>query len=84
MIEVLLLGRQHGYEPLRQAIDQALTVGASDVGVIRYLLERQRMEPRVPAIALQVGWLEQYERPLPSLQNYDTLLTSAATTESVQ
>jgi transposase len=84
MIEVLLLGRQHGYEPLRQAIDQALTVGASDVGVIRYLLERERMQPRVPAVALEVGWLEQYERPLPSLQNYDALLTGAGITERVQ
>jgi hypothetical protein len=84
MIEVLLLGRQHGYEPLRQAIDQALELGASDVAVIRYLLERERIEPRLPAVALEVGWLEQYQRPLPSLQNYDALLTRAAMTESVQ
>jgi transposase len=84
MIEVLLLGRQHGYERLRQAVDQALELGASDVAVIRYLLERERSEPRLPAVALQVGWLEQYERPLPSLQNYDVLLTGAGMTESVQ
>jgi transposase len=77
MIEVLLLGRQHGYEPLRRAIEEALALGASDVAVIRYLLERTRMEPRLPAAALQVGWLEQYERPLPNLQNYDALLTAA-------
>lgn len=84
MIEVLLLGRQHGYEPLRQAVDEALTLGASDVSVIRYLLERERIEPRVPAVALQVGWLEQYERPLPSLQNYDALLTSTGIAERIQ
>ena len=58
--------------------------GASDVGVIRYLLERERMEAPLPAVALEVGWLEQYERPLPSLENYDALLTGAGITESVQ
>ena len=75
MIEVLLLGRQHGYEPLRQAMEQALALGASDVAVIRYLLELERTETRAPAVALEIGWLEQYERPLPSLQHYDALLT---------
>jgi transposase len=78
MIEVLLLGREHGYEPLRRAIEQALSLGGSDVAVIRYLLEGEQMEQRVPAAALQVGWLERYERPLPNLQNYDRLLAGTA------
>jgi hypothetical protein len=47
------------------------------VALIRYLLERERTEPRAPAVALEIGWLEQYERPLPSLQNYDALLSVA-------
>lgn len=75
MIEILLLGRQHGYEPMRQAIEQALSLGGSDVAVIRYLLERT--EARAPVAALEVGWLDRYERPLPSLQDYDRLLTAA-------
>lgn len=75
MIEILLLGRQHGYEPMRQAIEQALSLGGSDVGVIRYLLERT--ERHTPAAALEVGWLDRYERPLPNLQDYDRLLTAA-------
>ena len=74
MIEILLLGRQHGYEPMRQAIEQALSLGGSDVAVIRYLLERT--EPRAPVAALEVGWLDRYERPLPNLQDYDRLLTA--------
>ena len=84
MIEVLLLGRQYGYEPLQRAIGQALALGASDVAVIRYLLEREQIEPRLPAVALEVGWLEQYERPLPSLQNYDALLTASPVAERIQ
>lgn len=74
MVEVLLLGRQHGYEPMRRAIEQALSVGGSDVAVIRYLLEREWTEQRVPVAALEVGWLDRYERPLPNLQDYDRLL----------
>lgn len=74
MIEILLLGRQHGYEPMRQAIEQALSLGGSDVAMIRYLLERT--ERRAPAAALEVGWLDRYERPLPNLQDYDRLLTA--------
>jgi hypothetical protein len=83
MIEVLLLGREHGYEALRRAIEQALSLGGSDVAVIRYLLAGEQMEQRVPAAALEVGWLERYERPLPNLQNYDRLLAGSAG-ESIQ
>ncbi len=78
MIEVLMLGRQHGYQRVRQAVEQALGMGGSDVGVIRYLLELDRIEARVPAVALEVGWLSRYERPQPSLEDYDQLLTANA------
>lgn len=78
MIEILLLGREHGYQRVRQAVEQALQWGASDVGVIRYLLEMGRIEPRLAAAALEVGWLSRYERPQPSLQNYDRLLEANA------
>jgi len=78
MIDVLLLGRQYGYEPVRQAVEQALELGGSDVAVIRYLLEMERGEQRVPAAALEVGWLNQYERPQPNLQDYDRLLMAGA------
>ena len=82
MIEVLLLGRQHGYELLRQAIDQALSLGGSDVAVIQYLLERR--EQRAPATALEVGWLDRYERPAPKLLDYDRLLATAGADGRIQ
>ena len=84
MMEVLLLGRRYGYERMREAIEQALTLGGSDVAVIRYLLEMERAEPRAPAVTLEVGWLDQYERPLPNLQDYDRLLMAASTGERMQ
>jgi hypothetical protein len=78
MIEVLQLGRAHGYDHLRQAIEQALEMGGSDVGVIRFLLEVDRLEKRIPAEAIEVGWLNRYERPQPNLLDYDRLLGASA------
>ncbi|MBV8843143.1 MAG: IS21 family transposase, partial [Bryobacterales bacterium] len=78
MIEVLRLGREHGYERVRQAVEQALAMGGSDVGLIRYLLKLEGLETRPAGEALEVGWLSRYERPLPNLQDYDRLLSGAA------
>jgi hypothetical protein len=74
MIEVLLLGRDYGFDRLRQAVEQALAVGGSDVAIIRYLLKVEGLERRASGEALEVGWLSRYERPLPNLQDYDRLL----------
>ena len=38
MIEVLLLGRAHDPARVRQAVEEALQLGCSDVGAVRYLL----------------------------------------------
>ena len=83
MVDVLLLGREHGFERLRAVIEQALEIGVSDVAAIRYLLELERLEKRAPAEALDVGWLARYERPQPTLYEYDGLLPGG-TTEVIQ
>ena len=75
MIDTLLLGREHGYEPLRGAVEQALECGSSDISMVRYLLALNNSARRAPAVALEVGWLSQYERPQPTLQDYDRLLS---------
>jgi transposase len=84
MIEVLLVGRDCGYEALRQAIEQALECGGSDVAMIRYLVRNERTPPRTRAAALEVGWLSRYERPLPNLEDYDRLLQPQAAPEVIQ
>ena len=68
---------------LRTVVEQALDMGVSDVAAIRYLLEIERMEKRAPDEALDVGWLKQYERPQPTLQEYDSLL-AVTVTEVIQ
>ncbi|HZQ96161.1 MAG TPA: hypothetical protein VFA67_14190 [Candidatus Sulfotelmatobacter sp.] len=77
MVDVLLLGRAHGFERLRAVVEQALEMGVSDVAAIRYLLEFERLERRAPSAALELGWLERYERPQPTLHEYDSLLQPA-------
>ncbi len=79
MVDVLLLGRDHGFERLRDVIERALEMGVSDVAAIRYLLELERLEKRAPAEAFDVGWLARYERPQPTLYEYDGLLSIGAT-----
>lgn len=83
MIEVLTLGKQHGYDRLAQAIATALELGCSDVEAVRYLLtagtlKRPRPEP------VDTSLLAGYERPLPTLSEYDQLLTMANATEVLQ
>ena len=79
MVDVLLLGRDHGFERRHAVIEQALGMGVSDVAAIRYLLELERSEKRAPAEVLDVGWLARYERPQPTLYEYDELLSSGST-----
>jgi transposase len=73
MIELLQLGKTHGYETLRRAVESALEMGSCDVSTVRYLmtakqLDRSRVEP------IDVGVLSCYERPLPAMTEYDLLL----------
>jgi hypothetical protein len=82
MIELLGLGKKHGWERLRQAVEEALAFGSSDAAAVRHLLAatelaRSRPEP------FPLGGLEQYERPLPPIQEYDRLLHGAVAAAEV-
>jgi hypothetical protein len=48
MVEVLGLGREHGYDRLEKAIERALALGCSDAEAIRYLLLESRLERKPP------------------------------------
>lgn len=76
MVEVIALGRQHGYDRLQSCIEQALALGCSDVEAIRYLLLESRLERPKPE-ALQLPELLDYDRPLPNCCDYDRLLSVA-------
>jgi hypothetical protein len=80
MIELLQLGRQHGYERLTRAIHQALTSGAYDAAAVRYLLTAPTLT--VPCVfslsPTELTPSDYVTRPLPCLDGYDQLLAPAA------
>lgn len=74
MIEILQLGRQHSYDRLQQAIEEALQMGCFDVSAVRLLLESVPREAQRVAGAMEIGHLRGYDRPQPNLTAYDELL----------
>jgi hypothetical protein len=74
MIDLVRLGRQHGYGKLDEALKQALELGCSDTAAVQHLMTREQLD-RAAAPRLELVPLMAYERPLPSLENYDHLLS---------
>ena len=82
MIDALRLGRAFGYAELTVAIEKALEYGCFNVDAVRLLLPVE--VPRRRPEALEVGVLRRYDRPQPTMANYDELLLSRAAGEVVQ
>jgi hypothetical protein len=76
MVAVLLLGREFGEERLRAVIATAVSLGACDVAAVRYLLGEAGLHKARPA-TVDVGALARYDRPMPGVAEYDTLLVSS-------
>jgi DNA uptake protein ComE-like DNA-binding protein len=75
MIEMLRLGKTHGYDRLQESVESAQASGSHDVSAIRYLM-MAKQAGGFEAAAIDVGPLQQYERPLPTMSDYDQLLTA--------
>ena len=75
MVEVLGLGREFGHDALRTAIAATVSLGACDVAAVRYLLTEAGLHKARP-VPIDVGVLARYDRPMPSVVDYDTLLIS--------
>jgi transposase len=73
MIELLRMGKTHGYERLREAVESALELGSCDVATVQYLITAGQLD-RAAAEPLDVGPLRCYEHPLPVMTDYDLLL----------
>lgn len=78
MIELLQVGRTYGQPRLRAAVEEVLALGCTDSAAVRYLVTAPD-EGRVPAAALDLGALAQFERPLPDVTSYDQLLPTGGT-----
>ena len=73
LIGLLQLGRVYGQEKLRVAVEEALALGCGDSAAVRYLLTASQLERAVPVPLLAAG-LRAFERPLPTVTDYDQLL----------
>ena len=74
MISLLQLGRTHGYERLRVAIESALALGCSDSAAVQHLLTTPDLQREQPVELRDLGLLARFERPLPAVDAYDELL----------
>lgn len=74
MISLLQLGRMHGYERLRVAIESALALGCSDSAAVQHLLTTPDLQREQPGELRDLGLLARFERPLPAVDAYDELL----------
>jgi hypothetical protein len=75
MVAVLALGREFGHDRLQTAVAATVSLGACDVAAVRYLLTEAGLHKARPE-PVDVGVLARYDRPLPNLADYDTLLVS--------
>jgi hypothetical protein len=74
MIGVLQLARTYGTAAVQQTVEAALAWGCSDQAAVRQLLLSTALV-RPPLEPLSIGHaLAHYDRPPPSVAEYDTLL----------
>jgi len=76
MATLIRMGRKFGYEKLATAVGQALDLGCEDVAAIRHLLLSDQLQ-HAAGEAIEIGALSAYERPLPTMIEYDRLFSGA-------
>jgi hypothetical protein len=73
MVALLRLGREFGATKLQASVEQALALGCTDVAAIHHLLMTDQLQ-HAKAETVEIGTLAAYERPLPTLAEYNQLL----------
>ena len=72
------LARTYGTDALQRTVTVALTLGCSDQAAVRHLLLTATLD-RPPIDPMPIGAaLAHYDRPLPSVAAYDTLMPQEA------
>ena len=78
MIELLTLGKRHGWDRLKQAVEESLALGCTDAAAVRHLVTAKELV-RTPTEPCEWSGLERYNRPLPEMHEYDLLLGASRT-----
>jgi transposase len=73
MVALIRMGREFGYGKLEAAVVEALELGSTDIAAIRHLLMSDQLQHTV-AEHVEIGTLTAYERPLPTMVEYNQLL----------
>jgi hypothetical protein len=76
-LSLLSLGKRYGWERLRQAVEESLSLGCTDAAAVRQLVTADELV-RSHAEPFEVGGLQCYDRPLPQMHEYDALLGAGA------
>jgi transposase len=77
MVAVIGLGREFGHAQLEVSVCQALELGSTDIAAIRHLLMSDQLQ-HAAAGSVEIGVLSAYERPLPTMAQYDQLLSGCS------
>jgi hypothetical protein len=77
MIDLLKLAQKHGHHKLQEAVESALANRCYDSAAVHHLLNAKDLQ-HVSCEAIDVGALERYARPLPTLHQYDRLRSTGA------
>ncbi|HEY6351863.1 MAG TPA: IS21 family transposase [Candidatus Angelobacter sp.] len=74
ILAIIRMGREFGYAKLETSVTQALGLGCTDGAAIRHLLMSDQLQ-HAAATTIALGALAAYERPLPTMTEYNQLLT---------
>jgi hypothetical protein len=82
MIALIRAGSSDGWDKMIAAVKEALRLGISDSAAVMHLLRTPDPEQRRQHAVALAEELQQFERPMPVMDNYDLLL--ANTTGAIQ
>lgn len=74
MVAVIRMGCEFGHAKLEASVGEALQLGCTDVAAIRHLLMTDQLQ-HVAQQTVEIGVLAAYERPLPTMIQYNQLLS---------
>jgi hypothetical protein len=77
MIDLLKLSQKYSHQKLREAVESALANRCYDGAAVQHLLNAEHLR-HTACEAIDVGALDRYTRPLPTLHQYDRLLRTEA------
>jgi hypothetical protein len=74
MIALVRAGLSDGWERLIEAVEEALRLGVTDAAAVMHILRMPDPEDRQRYAVRLAEELEQFQRPMPVMDEYDLLL----------